>query len=129
MSSNKKSKLMKEQEEIRRLRSLSTVLNIGDIENAVLSNTSKESEPISDDIIDELLNNAASATANPQEQKNLDTLERLTTGGSISAERGIARRTSRHQNAARSRPKAVKKKAPMHKQKATESKGKRSKKR
>ncbi len=81
MSNNRKSKLAKEQEEIKRLRSVSTILNMGDIENAVLANTSKESEPVNDDIIDELLNNAASATANPQERRDLDSLERMTMGG------------------------------------------------
>ena len=81
-NSNKKNKLIKEQEEIKRLRSLSNILNMGDIENAVLANTSKESEPVSDDIIDELLNHAA-AGETPEEQKNLEALGRLTTGGTL----------------------------------------------
>ncbi len=109
MSGNKKSKLMKEQEEIRRLRSVSTILNMGDIENAVLANTSKESEPVSDDIIDELLNNAASASSSPQEQKNLDSLEKMTTGGTVHAT-VTAKRTnpSRRPKSSASRQKARK---------------------
>ncbi|MCL5412287.1 MAG: hypothetical protein M1474_01465, partial [Candidatus Marsarchaeota archaeon] len=78
--SSRRNKLLKEQEEIRRLRSLNNILNMGDIENAVLANTAKESEPVSDDIIDELLNKAAAASENPREQRNLEMIERITMG-------------------------------------------------
>lgn len=69
----------KEVEEIRRLQDLNRILKAGDIENALLSNSAKDSETLPDNVLDSLLEKA-----NIEERGNdrgLEVIERLTTSG------------------------------------------------
>jgi|HubBroStandDraft_3_1064219.scaffolds.fasta_scaffold181188_2 hypothetical protein len=81
--SSKKAKYSKEVEEIKRLKDLSRILKAGDVENALLSNSSKDSETLNDNVLDKLLDNANSYET-PRNDKGLEVIERLTTssGGS-----------------------------------------------
>ena len=68
----------KEVEEIRRLQDLNKILKAGDVENALLSNSAKDSETLPDNVLDSLLEKA-----NAEEQgggKGLEVIERLTIG-------------------------------------------------
>ncbi len=71
-------KYSKEIEEIRRLRDLNSILKAGDLENALLSNSAKESEPMNENVLDDLLQNA-----NREERaggRSLEEIEKLTMG-------------------------------------------------
>jgi len=56
MASNKRSKYAAELERIRTLNAIKEVLKKSDIENAALTNTSKDSETVSDNSINNMLN-------------------------------------------------------------------------
>ncbi len=119
MASNPKarrSRFSKEVEEIRRMRDLNRILKTGDMENALLSNSAKDSETMNDNVLDTLLSNASMHRRG--DDRDLEVIERLTT--SISAgitrqkrvrversSRGVKMRRSLHMvKRARPRPKA-----------------------
>lgn len=76
---SRRAKYSKEVEEIKRMRDLNRILKAGDLENALLSNSAKDSETLNDNVLDSLL-----SKANSQDQGNergLEMIERLTTSG------------------------------------------------
>ena len=91
-----KAEYQKEVEEIRRLQDLSRILKAGDVENALLSNSAKDSETLPDNVLDSMLERA-----NVEErggEKGLELIEKLTvgTGGyRVSKEKSIKVRKSK----------------------------------
>jgi hypothetical protein len=81
---SKKAKFSKEVEEIKRLRDLNRILTAGDLENALLSNSAKDSETVNDNVLDVLLSKANSVETRGND-RGLEAIEKLTTstaGGS-----------------------------------------------
>jgi len=78
-SPSKRAKFSKEVEEIRRLKDLNRILTAGDLENALLSNSAKDSETVNDNVLDALLSKANSEETRGNE-RGLEVIERLTTG-------------------------------------------------
>jgi hypothetical protein len=70
-------KYSKEVEEIRRLQDLNKILKAGDLANAVLSDSAKESETMSGSVLDSLLEQAD--TEEHSSGRGLEIIERLTT--------------------------------------------------
>ena len=79
MKDSKKAKLNREIEEIKRLKDLQNILKAGDLENALLSNSTQDVEPINENIIDTVLQRAEAQKISGE--KNLEVIERLTTSG------------------------------------------------
>ncbi|MCW6160414.1 MAG: hypothetical protein LVQ95_05005 [Candidatus Micrarchaeales archaeon] len=73
--SSKRARLSKEVEEIRRLRDLNKLLKAGDFENALLSNSAKDSETLNDNVYGALLDRA---DAEERGTRGLEVIERLT---------------------------------------------------
>ncbi len=76
--SSKRERYKKEKEEIKRLGYLSNIIKRSDIENALLSNPSNESDAASEPRIDSMLEHIEAASTRG-ELESLDTIERLTT--------------------------------------------------
>lgn len=74
-----KAKYSKEVEEIRRMKDLNRILKAGDVENALLSNSSKDSETLNDNVLDKLLDKA-NTYETAGNDRGLEVIERLTTG-------------------------------------------------
>ncbi|MDE1857374.1 MAG: hypothetical protein KGH98_04850 [Candidatus Micrarchaeota archaeon] len=91
MKSKSKAELKKEIEEIKRMKTLGKILQKGDMESALLSNSSKESEPISEDVIDSMLDNLNKGIK--RENADLRLIETLTTknGGRATARKKAAK--------------------------------------
>lgn len=70
-------KYSKEVEEIRRLQDLNRILKAGDLANAVLSDSAKESETMPGNVLDSLLEQAD--TEERSSGRGLEIIERLTT--------------------------------------------------
>ncbi len=75
--SGSKSKFTKEVEEIKRLKDLNKILVAGDMENALLSNSAKDSETMNDNVLDQLL--ARADAGERGSERGLEVIERLTT--------------------------------------------------
>ncbi|MFI5412602.1 MAG: hypothetical protein ACHQX1_01800 [Candidatus Micrarchaeales archaeon] len=73
-----KAKYSKEVEEIKRLKDLNRILKAGDVENALLSNSSKDSETLNDNVLDKLLDKA-NTYETAGNDRGLEMIERLTT--------------------------------------------------
>jgi hypothetical protein len=116
----KNSKYAAELAKIKELRALDAILKKGDIENALLSNSAKDSEPISDNVIDAILN---SADAGKTGERDLKIIERLTTNNP-NKKRPSAKSKPKKAKAKVKRQKA-KKPASKKKQKPKKSKSKR----
>lgn len=78
MAKNKNGKYANELEKIRMLKSINSVLKKGDVENALLSNSARDSEIVSDTVIEGMLDNLSSGR-NPQ--KDIEVVEKLTRYG------------------------------------------------
>jgi hypothetical protein len=76
---DRKAKYSKEIEEIKRMNDLGRILKAGDLENALLSNSAKDSETMNDSVLDSLLSKADAYDQG--NQKGLEVIERLTTRG------------------------------------------------
>ena len=77
---SKRAKYSKEVEEIKRMRDLGRILKAGDVENALLSNSAKDSETMNDNVLDNLLFNANRSDRGSE--RGLELIERLTVGSS-----------------------------------------------
>ncbi len=77
---SKKSKYSKEIEEIRRLHDLNKILKAGDLENALLASSSSDSESMSENVMDSLLEQAGKEAR--EGSKGLQVIEKLTATGS-----------------------------------------------
>ncbi len=77
--SSKKARYSKEVEEIKRMKDLNRILKAGDVENALLSNSSKDSETLNDNVLDKLLDRANTYETSGND-RGLEVIERLTTG-------------------------------------------------
>ncbi|HVC58482.1 MAG TPA: hypothetical protein VND15_03340 [Candidatus Acidoferrales bacterium] len=89
MKDNKKSKYAHEMQRIKDLSALNRVLKKGDIENALLSNATKDSETISDNVIDNMLDQVEKGKNN---QRDLEIVERLTSetkGGRVTKKTNV----------------------------------------
>ncbi len=75
---SKKAKYSKEVEEIKRLRDLNMILKAGDVENALLSNSAKDSETLNDNVLDSLMSKADSYETGKSD-RGLEIIEKLTT--------------------------------------------------
>ena len=95
MASKKRGKYAAELARIKELSTLEMILKKGDVENALLTNSAKESEPVSENVIDSILNSVEKGKVG---EKDMALIESLTT-------RSIAKRP-------RSAKKAAKKKTP-----------------
>ena len=73
--SSKRARLSREVEEIRKLRDLNKILKVGDFENALLSNSAKDSETLNDNVYGALLDQAETEERNTG---GLEVIERLT---------------------------------------------------
>ncbi len=73
---SKRAKYSKEVEEIRRMRDLSRILKAGDVENALLSNSAKDSETMNDNVLDNLLDNVNNSGRGSE--RSLELIENLT---------------------------------------------------
>lgn len=95
MKSKSKAELKKEVEEIKRMKTLGKILQKGDMESALLSNSSKESEPISEDVIDSMLENLNKGIK--RESADLKLIESMTTknGSRKVAKRQASRKVKR----------------------------------
>jgi hypothetical protein len=86
--SSKRSRYSREVEEISRMRNLSRILKAGDLENALLSNSAKDSETMSDNVLDSLLDNAN--TFEQGNERGLELIEKLTgKGGRVIKQKSI----------------------------------------
>jgi hypothetical protein len=73
-NNSKKSKYSAELEKLKELNAIKEVLKKSDIENAALTNTSKDSETVSDTVIDNMLNRL---NLDKNANKDLEIVERL----------------------------------------------------
>ena len=94
----KKGKYAAELAKIKELSALENILKKGDVENALLTNSAKESEPVSENVIDAILNSVDKGKIG---EKDMALIEKLTTKGA-----------GRHQRSAK---KASKVKKSQHK--------------
>jgi hypothetical protein len=76
MKGKKGGKYAAELAKIKEMKALDTILKKGDIENAMLTNSSKESEPVSDNVIDAIL---SAADKGKLGERDLGVIEKLTT--------------------------------------------------
>lgn len=76
MKSRKGNKYAAELAKIKEFRELSAILKKGDVENALLTNTSKDSEPVSENVIDSMLDSVSKGKVG---EKDLELIEKLTT--------------------------------------------------
>ncbi len=92
--SSKKAKYSKEVEEIKRMRDLNKILKAGDVENALLSNSAKDSETMNDNVLDNLLDNANGTDRSSE--RGLELIERLTSGsgGIRKSPKGASKRSA-----------------------------------
>lgn len=110
---SKRAKYSREVEEIRRMRDLSRILKAGDVENALLSNSAKDSETMNDNVLDNLLENANNVNRNSE--RGLELIERLTVGSGAGTRVVRSRPASRKaraapkRRAARAKPRTAKK--------------------
>lgn len=88
---SKRAKFSKEVEEIRRLKDLNQILKAGDLENALLSNSAKDSETVNDNVLDALLSKANSEETRKND-RGLEAIEKLTasTTGGITRQKRIS---------------------------------------
>ncbi len=105
---SKRAKYSKEVEKIKGLRDLNRILKAGDVENALLSNSAKDSETLNDNVLDSMLSKADSYDQG--NERGLDTIERLTSagGGTIVRQRMSARPRRITRAARRQKPKRAK---------------------
>jgi hypothetical protein len=76
MKGKKGGKYAAELAKIKEMKALDTILKKGDIENAMLTNSSKESEPVSDNVIDAIL---SASDKGKLGEHDLGVIEKLTT--------------------------------------------------
>ena len=76
MEKKRRGKYAAELAKIREFKILDTILKKGDVENALLSNTSKDSEPVSDTVIDAMLNSVEKGKVG---ERDMELIEKLTT--------------------------------------------------
>lgn len=76
MKGKKGGKYAAELAKIKELKALDTILKKGDIENALLTNAAKESEPVSENVIDAILNSAEKGKIG---ERDMELIEKLTT--------------------------------------------------
>jgi len=76
MKSKKSGKYAAELAKIKEMKTLDTILKKGDIENALLTNAAKESETISDNVVDAILNSAEKGKVG---ERDMGIIEKLTT--------------------------------------------------
>jgi hypothetical protein len=97
MKSKKGGKYAAELAKIKEMKALDTILKKGDIENAMLTNSSKESEPVSDNVIDAIL---SAADKGKLGERDLEVIEKLTTkkaaGSAHSAKRVVKPKKASH---------------------------------
>ena len=122
---SRRAKYSKEVEEIRRMRDLNKILKAGDVENALLSNSAKDSETMNDNVLDNLLDNANNV--NRSTGKGLELIERLTTGTASRARVYSTKPTPK--KGMKARPKAAPRRNPTARVKTKSKSAKKSKKR
>lgn len=88
-NSSKKARLSKEVEEIRRLRDLNRILKAGDFENALLSNSAKDSETLNDNVYGALLDKADEEGRNAGGLEVIERLTMATGGGRITKQKNV----------------------------------------
>lgn len=116
MKDNKKSKYALEMQRIKDLSALNRVLKKGDIENALLSNATKDSETISDNVIDSMLDQVEKGKTN---QRDIEVVERLT------KETGTARMSKRKTTRIRKVGKKIRVQRKVHIKKTPKKSGRR----
>lgn len=83
MAKRKSGKYSKELEQMRMLKSINTMLKSSDMENALLSNSAKESETVPDSVVDEML---GKISVEREKSKAIFDVEKITTeaaGGNV----------------------------------------------
>lgn len=102
MAKRKNGKYSKELEQMRMLKSINSMLKSSDMENALLSNSAKDSETMPDGMVDEML---GKISAERERNKAIFDVERMTAEatGSIGTQ---VRRSSHPRSAKRSKHKA-----------------------
>ena len=71
---DKKGKYARELEKIKQMRALNNMLIKGDVENALLSGGTKDTDPVSDNVADALLNNLQQKEKNGKDIELVDEL-------------------------------------------------------
>ena len=77
MKNKKRQKYATELEKIKKLKTLDNILKRSDVESALLANAAKESEPVSENLIDSILNEISKEKDG---ERNLEIIEKLTIG-------------------------------------------------
>ena len=80
MASKKRGKYAAELARIKELSTLEMILKKGDVENALLTNSAKESEPVSENVIDSMLNSVEKGKVG---EKDMALIEKLTTKSKV----------------------------------------------
>lgn len=89
MKDSKRKKYASEVEKIKKLRTLDSILKRSDVESALLANAAKDSEPVRENLVDNILSELA---MEKDGERNLERLEKMTIGRKgtkISKERRI----------------------------------------
>ncbi len=89
MAKNKSGKYASELEKIKMLKSINTVLKKGDIENALLSNSARDSEIVSDTVIEGMLDNLNKGTSAQKDMEVVEKLTRYSEGAEIKRSRSV----------------------------------------
>jgi hypothetical protein len=102
----KRGKYARELEKIKQMSALNNMLSKGDIENALLSSGSKDSEPVNDNVVDSILDRLQQSE---KSGKDMELVDKLTEGGTkpsaVRKRHTTTRKVVRHKKA---RPRAAK---------------------
>ncbi len=97
---DKKGKYARELEKIKQMRALNNMLIKGDVENALLSGGTKDTDPVSDNVADALLNNLQQKEKNGKDIELVDELTEGSTKASATRKRhAAARKVVKHKKA------------------------------
>ena len=102
----KRGKYARELEKIKQMRALNNMLSKGDIENALLSSGSKESEHSNDNVVDSILDRLQQSEKSGKDIELVDKLTESSIKPSVTRKRrATARKTARHR---KTRPRTAK---------------------
>ncbi len=97
---SKKGKYARELERIKQMRALNNMLVKGDVENALLSGGTKDTDPVSDNVVDTMLNNLQQKEKNGKDIELVDELTEGSVKSSAARKRHTAaRKTAKHKKA------------------------------
>ncbi len=111
MARRKSGKYSKELEQLKMLKSINSMLKSSDMENALLSNSAKESETMPDNMVDEMLGNIS---AERERNKDIFDVEKITRNA-MGGQKPQPKRGTRSRAPMRAKPK---RKRPAHRRPA-----------